>query len=95
MLTKVLGTKHLHIHTKDNNIFISAKKSDHICTKRNENVFLKTKVFKGYNCLVSNYVSSTISIHTVIQEILGHGVMTKLVFLLLKNQNIPIIYQML
>lgn len=26
MHTTVLGTKHLHIHTRDNNIFISAKK---------------------------------------------------------------------
>lgn len=81
MQSTVLGTKKLHVHKKDNNIFISAKKSDHICTKI-ENVFVKTKVLKGYNCLLLNCVSSTISIYTVIQEILCHGVMTKLVFLL-------------
>lgn len=46
-----LGTKLLHIYAKDNNIFILAKKkSDQVCTTRKENVFVKIKVFKGYNC---------------------------------------------
>lgn len=52
---------------------------------KNKKLFLvKIKFLKAYNCLVFNFVSSTISINTVIQEILCHGVMAKLVFLLKK-----------
>lgn len=49
--------------------FLYQQKRDHICTTRKEICFEITKLFKGYNFLVFNYVSSAFSELHIVKSI--------------------------